>query len=369
VKRSTSTRQSSAERRLRRFRVEQAVEAAELRPQLLAQLGRLQELRRVGQPEQPAEERPRVRVRCAVDDAAALLALNGAAVPPVRLDPPGHLGRDADARRARRLRELPGGPVAVGADVEALRRLEVVRGARGVGDPRADTRQAKGALRLAQVAPADEIPFAGDELQAVRVNGALQLLVAGDGVVREADGLALGDRGLQFGQHGRRRGRLGDDRQRRELGVGDELRTPLGQAEQRETQRLRVREAILENGKTRGQRRKLLAAQLDRRQVVGVGRQAVEFRAAADARLGGDLDAEPGELCAVLVEAALERVLGHGRVALDSAADLVGADRLAPAREQKGDERESPHQLIGVLAEAFLADLLAAHRRRSGLKW
>ncbi len=64
-------------RRLRRFRVEQAVEAAELRRQPLAQLGRLQELRRVGEPEQPAEQRPRVRVGRAVHDAAVLVALDG----------------------------------------------------------------------------------------------------------------------------------------------------------------------------------------------------------------------------------------------------------------------------------------------------
>ena len=289
-----------------------------------------------------------------------------AAVPPVRLDPPGHLGRDADARRAGRLRQLPGRPVAVGADVEALRRCEVVRRARGVGDPRADARQAERALCHAQVAPADEVPLAGDQLQAVRVDDALELLVAADGVVREAHGLALGDRGLQLGQHGRRGGRLGDDRQRRDLGVGDELGTPLSQAEQRQTQRLRVGEAVLEHGEAGGQRRELLAAQRDRRKVVGVGRQAVELRPAEGVGRGGDLEAEPGELGAVLVEAPLEGVLGHRGVALDPAADLVGAHRLAAAREQKGDQREAPHQLVGVLAEAFLADLGGAHRRRSG---
>jgi hypothetical protein len=217
------------------------------------------------------------------------------------------------------------------------------------------------------MAAADEIPLAGDQLQAVRVDDALELLVAGDGVVREADGLAFGDRGLQFGQHGRWGGRLGDDRQRRDLGVGDEFRTPLGQAEQGQAQRLRVGEAVFKNDETRGQRGEFLAAQLHGWQVVGVRRQAVELRPAA-ARLGGDLDAEPDELGAVLVEAPFEGILGHGRVALDPAADLLGAHRLTAAREQEGDQRQAPYQLVGVLGEALLADLLAAHRRRSGLR-
>jgi len=84
---------------------------------------------------------------------------------------------------------------------------------------------------------------------------------------------------------------------------------------------------------------------------------------------GGDLDAEPGQLSAILVEAALEGFLRHRRVAFDAAPDLRDAHRLTAAAEQQRDQRKTAHELVGVFAEAFLADLLAAHRRRSGLKW
>jgi hypothetical protein len=116
-----------------------------------------------------------------------------------------------------------------------------------------------------------------------------------------------------------------------------------------------VGEALLEHGEAGGQGRELLAAELERRQVVGARRQPVDLAVGGCVGLGGDLDAEARELGAILVEAPLEGLLGHRRVALDPAADLGDAHRLPAAREEQRDEREPPDELVGVLAEAFFA--------------
>ena len=242
---------------------------------------------------------------------------------------------------------------------KSCRRREVVRRARGVRHARADARQAEGADALAQVAPAEQVPFTGDELQAVGVDGARHRLVAADGVVLELDGLAVGDGRLQLGQG--REGLvlvlLGEDGQGRRRGLAHQLGPPLRQAEQRQAQRLRVGEAVLEHGEAGGQGGELVVVELDGRQVVGAGGQAVELAAGLLVGFGGDLDAQRRQLGPVLVEAPFEGLVGHQRVALDLLADLAHAGRLAVARQQQRDQREAPHQLVGVLAEAFLTDL------------
>ncbi len=238
-----------------------------------------------------------------------------------------------------------------------------MRPARVVLDARADARETEGAQSLAQVAVADEVPLAGDELQAVRVDHSLHLLVAADGVVLERDRLALRDRRLQLGQGGGRLVRLGHHGEWWSLGLGEELGTPLREAEQGQPQRLGVGEAVPEDGEARGQGRELLAVQRHRLQVVRVRRQAVQLGGGVRERVlvGLDLDAELLQLEAVLVEAPLEGLLGHERVALDPAADLGDAHRLAAAGQEQGDERETPHELVGVLAEAFFADSSLGH--------
>ena len=287
----------------------------------------------------------------------------------MRLDPPGHARRHADTRRAAGLGQLPGRAIAVRAEIEIVGGREVVGRLGRVDDARADAGEAERSPRLPQVTPADEIPLAGDQLEAVGIDGALQLFVAADRVVREVDRLALGDRRLQLGQHGCSRLRLGDHRQRCGVGVGEQLGAPLGQAEERQTQRLRVGEAVLEDGKAGGQRRQLVRCQLYGRQVVRAGGEAVRLaRTRLGVGVGFDLYAEPGQLGAVLVEAALEGLLRHRRIAFDAAADLRDAHGLAAAAEQQRDQGEPAHELVGILAEAFLADPLAAHVRRSGQK-
>ena len=78
-----------------------------------------------------------------------------------------------------------------------------------------------------------------------------------------------------------------------------------------------MREARLEDAEAGAERRQLLRRELDRRQVVGVGGQAVDLAAALRRGLGDDLDAEARQLGAVLVEPALEGLFRHQRVALD----------------------------------------------------
>ena len=251
---------------------------------------------------------------------------------------------------------------AVAGEVELGRRREVVRPLGVVLDLGADAREAEGPESLAQVVPGDEVPLTGDELQPVRVHGAHHGLVAGDGVVLELHGLALGHGGLQLGQRRGRLARLGDDGERWGLGLGEEFGAPLREAEQGQPERLRVREPVLEDGEAGGQGRELLAVQRDRLEVVGVPRQAVELGGGLGERVlvGADVDTEPPELVAVLVEAALERLLRHQRVPLHAAADLGRGHGLAAARQQQRDQREAPHELVGA-AEAFLADTLWAH--------
>ena len=267
---------------LRRRCGEQGAEPAELRDEFVAQLRRLEQLAGRSQAEDPGQERARLRVRGLVEQSASVTGRDLPAVGVVRLDPPRHRGGDGHPSRTVSGTELPGRPVTVGAEVEVLRACEVVRRARGVGDTRADAGEAEGTQGVAQVAAPDEVPLVADELEAVRVDGALAELVARDRVVHEAHRLALGDRRLQLGQGGRRLRRLvvGEHGQRRRRGLGEELGPALGEAHECQAQRPRVGEAPLEHGEAGGEREELLPREVDRRQVVGRRRETVQLAAA-----------------------------------------------------------------------------------------
>ena len=78
------------------------------------------------------------------------------------------------------------------------------------------------------------------------------------------------------------------------------------------------------------------------------------------------LEVAKGELVAVLVEAPLESLVGHPRVTLDAATNLLARDRLAVARQEQGDQRQPADLLVGVLRKSLLAGrAVAAHGRAS----
>ena len=315
----------------------------------------------LAQAKHPAHEFVCVGVRRAEEHAAVGQRGQRPAATVVRFDPPGHVAGDADPGLAAGLSEAPRGAVAVGGEVEVGRAYEVVGGACRVRDARADAREAEGTHRAAQVAVADEVPLVADDLQAVRVHRALTLFVAADRVVTEDHALALGDGRLELGQHGGAGACPGVDGEPRRRRLLKELRAALHEAHQGEAQGLRVGEAALEHGEARGEGGELVARELDGWKVVGAGRQTVGL-SALRVRAADDLDAEAGELGAVLVEAPLERLVGHRRVALDARADLADRDRVAAAREQQGDQRQAPDELVGVSREAlFPGRALVAH--------
>ena len=171
----------------------------------------------------------------------------------------------------------------------------------------------------AQVAVADEVPLVADELQTVGVHVPLELLVAADRVVLNTHRLAVGDGGLQLGQRraARAASASGSDGQRRRLGLGEQLGSPLGEAEQRQPQRLRVGETVLEDGEAGGQRRELLGRQHRSAAGSSASPASVHLAGPVGVLFGHDPDAELRQLGAVLVEAPLEGVCGHQRVALD----------------------------------------------------
>ena len=114
------------------------------------------------------------------------------------------------------------------------------------------------------MAPAEQVPLAGHELQAVGVDGARHDLVAADGVVVEAHRLAVGDGRLQLGQGGQCLALIlfGEHGEGGRGRLGDELGAALRQAEQRQAQGLRVGEVVLEHGQAGGQGRQLVVVEL-----------------------------------------------------------------------------------------------------------
>ena len=125
---------------------------------------------------------------------------------------------------------------------------------------------------------------------------------------------------------------------------------------ERQAQRLGVGELAVEQAERRAQRGQLAVGELDRPQVVVLGRQRVEL--GLEEALGGLLDlkrdAEALELGAVGVEAPGERVLVHRAVALDLPLDLERRDRAAVGHEER-DQRELADQLFGVLGHGHLS--------------
>src|SRR5512137_2077056 len=105
------------------------------------------------------------------------------------------------------------------------------------------------------MAEADEVPLVADELEAVWIDGALQLLVAADRVVAEDDAIAVGDRGLEFGEGDDAGACLREDGELRRRRVLKEFRPALNKNHEREPQRFGVGEAVLEHREAGGERR------------------------------------------------------------------------------------------------------------------
>ena len=255
--------------------------------------------------------------------------------------------RSARGRRSSRvpcdLAHLPLGARRVVAAVEVLGRLEVVLGLGRVGDLAPDPGEAKDADGLALVRVADQIELAVAEDQVVGVDLALGDLVALHRVVAELDRLAARDRRLDLGQALRELAAAAVGREadvdRHGLALVERARPAPGDLLQREPQRLGVGELAVEQAERRAQRGQLAVGELDRRQVVVLGRQRVELglEEALGRLLDLERDAEALELGTVGVEAARERVLVHRAVALDLPLDLERRDGPA-VRHQERDQ-------------------------------
>ena len=224
--------------------------------------------------EDPRRERGEVGVgrREAGRAVGQLLELAVGAVP--ALDQPGGVGaRPRSTAVPTSLgRELPRRPVAVGGDVEVGGDPEVALAAGRELDLAADARDAERApavvVGVAVEVVADDVPDAVHLPQAVRVDGALGLAVAGDRPVAEPHGALLRDGLLELRQAGRdlvgvERGQELDGRR---LGPGVGARPGPAEREvlEREPQRLGVGELALEQ----------VEAGLERRQLVVVERRS-----------------------------------------------------------------------------------------------
>jgi hypothetical protein len=223
-----------------------------------------------------------------------------------------------------------------------------------VGDLAADPRQPEHAHVVALVRVADQIELDVAKDEVVGVDLAVGDLVALERVVAELDRLATRDRRLDLGQALRElaaaAGRRELDVDRRAVVLGKRARAPPRDLLQRQAQRLRVGELAVEEPQRGAQGRQLGVRELDRGEVVVLGRQGVEL--GLEEAVGGlvDLqrDAEALELGAVGVETARERVLVHRAVALDLPLDLQRRHR-ATVGHQERDQRELANQLLCVL--------------------
>ena len=226
-----------------------------------------------------------------------------------------------------------------------------------VGDLALDPAEAEDAHGVALVRVADQIELAVAEDEVVRVHLAVGDLVALHRVVRELDPLAARDRGLDLGQALREllaAARGGEaDVDRHVLALVQRAGPAPRDLLEREAQRLGVGELAVEQAERGPERRQLAVGELDRVEVVVLGRERVEL--GLEEALGRlfdlERDAEALELGAVRVEAAGERVLVHRAVALDLALDLERRDR-APVGHEERDQRELADQLFGVLGHA-----------------
>jgi hypothetical protein len=122
---------------------------------------------------------------------------------------------------------------------------------------------------------------------------------------------------------------------------------------QGQAQRLGVGELAVEELERRMQGGQLLVGEFDRMQVEVLGRERIGLLLdqTVDRLLHRQVDAQRLQLGTVGVEAAGERILVHGAVALDVAPDLLGGDRTA-FRHQIRDQRQLADQLFRVLGHA-----------------
>src|SRR6185295_19380266 len=178
----------------------------------------------------------------------AVLQLSGVAE--CALDPPCRVPRELDPRLAHDVADLPRRPAAVLVDVELRRNPEVAFATCRETDVTPDPRDAERADVLAVEILADHVPAAVVGEEAVGIDGAFGLPVAGDRVVRELDRALLRDRALELPEAPGHLGRV--------IGVGNLhayccVRCWLAEAGasecevlEREAERLRIGELSLE---------------------------------------------------------------------------------------------------------------------------
>ena len=291
-------------------------------------------------------------------DEDAVLELSR--VPEGAFHPPGRVACELDARLADEVADLPRRPAAVLVDVEVGRDPEVALASRGEANVAADPRDAEGADVLPVEVLSDHVPAAVVREQAVRVDRALALPVAGDRVVRELDRALLRDRALELAEAARHLWRV--------VGVGHldaysrlrrglvEPRAPEREVLERQPERLGIRELAFEQVERRLEGRELVVVQLELVEEVVLGSQRVELLAGELVSLRLQRHPERQQLGAVRVEPACEGLVGHLRVALDVGLHVAGGQWPA-LRHQVRDEGELPDQLVGVVRhQANLSD-------------
>src|SRR5439155_20712937 len=117
---------------------------------------------------------------------------------------------------------------------------------------------------------------------------------------------------------------------------------------EREPERLRVRERVLEEIEGRLQRRELVVVEIEAVEEVLLRAERVELLPRELVALRGQRNAQGRELRAIGVEPAREGLVGHLRVALDVRFHVPGG-QWPPLGHQEGDERELPDQLVSVV--------------------
>ena len=117
---------------------------------------------------------------------------------------------------------------------------------------------------------------------------------------------------------------------------------------QREPERLGICELPLERIERGLQRGQLVLLQVELVEEVVLRAERVELLARELVPLGHERDAERGELGAIRVEAARERLVRHLGVPLDVPLHVAGGQR-PPLGHQERDEGELPDQLVGVV--------------------
>ena len=244
---------------------------------------------------------------------------------------------------------------------------EVALAARREADVASDPGDAERANRGPVEILADDVPDALVEPERIRVERAFGHLVALRRPVRELDRALLGDRGLELRQAAGELGRVVRRADAHPLGrVGARVLEP-GPAErevlQREPQWLGVGELAVEVEQRRLQRRELVVLEVEPVEEVVLRAEGVELLARELVALRVERHPEPGELRAIRVEAAGERLVRHLRVTLDVPLHVTRGQRSA-LRHQEGHERELTDELVGVVRHRGASLPLAVARDR-----